>query len=218
MKPYLVACFVLLVLCGCAAPSGAIPTGMVITSTPASTPIPRPAAVQPDPVACKAPVISPTLPATIPGYTQLDPSTGLHMTGTFQEISLADYHLKISGLVDNPLSLSYDELRCLPKMTAKPVLICRGYFEDVATWSGVPLSYLLGLAGVQKSARELILVSADGYAAYLSMQDALREDNFLAYEWEGQPLPILHGFPVRAVLPSQQGSAWVKWLVEIRIQ
>ena len=38
---------------------------------------------------------------------------------------------------------------------------------------------------------------------------------FLAYEWAGEPLPVVHGFPVRAVFPESGGSFWVKWLVEI---
>ncbi len=40
-------------------------------------------------------------------------------------------------------------------------------------------------------------------------------ENFLAYEWMGRPLPVLHGFPLRAVIPCQDGFAWVKWLMEI---
>jgi DMSO/TMAO reductase YedYZ molybdopterin-dependent catalytic subunit len=47
--------------------------------------------------------------------------------------------------------------------------------------------------------------------------DASNEENFLAYELSGKPLPILHGFPLRAVFPSMLGSHWVKWLVEIQI-
>jgi len=43
------------------------------------------------------------------------------------------------------------------------------------------------------------------------------DENFLAYEWEGEPLPIVHGFPVRAVFPALNGSKWVKWLVQIDV-
>ncbi|MEI7988668.1 MAG: molybdopterin-dependent oxidoreductase [Chloroflexota bacterium] len=173
----------------------------------------------PDSTACKlTPVINPTKPAIIPGYTQLDESTGLHMTGTVQEIDLASYRLKVSGLVNHPLSLSYDELRCLPKITAKPTLICRGYFEDVATWSGASLKAILEKAGVQKEAKAITLSAAGGFEAYIPLKDALRDDNFLAYEWEGKPLPILHGFPLRAVFPSMMGNKWVKWLIEIKVE
>lgn len=165
-----------------------------------------------------APIAVPTAPAVIPGYTELDPSTGLHMTGTVQYLDLATYRLKVGGKVDRPLSLSYDELRCLPKITARPTLICRGYFEDVATWSGTSLKTILELAGVQSAAKSVTLAAAGGFEAYIPLDEAMREDNFLAYEWAGQPVPIFHGFPVRAVLPSMFGNRWVKWLTEVRVE
>jgi DMSO/TMAO reductase YedYZ molybdopterin-dependent catalytic subunit len=40
----------------------------------------------------------------------------------------------------------------------------------------------------------------------------------LAYEWEGKALPVLHGYPVRAVFPGLPGTKWVKWLVAIQVQ
>jgi len=164
------------------------------------------------------PVIVPTIPAVIPGYTELDETTGLHMTGDVQEIDLESYRLKISGKVNFPLSLTYDEIRCMPKITAEPTLICTGVFEDVAVWSGVPLNYILNLAGVQEESKQVVLISADGYQSFFFIEEALQEQYFLAYEWEGEPLPILHGFPLRLVAPSTPGSNWVKWLVEIVVE
>lgn len=158
------------------------------------------------------------MPAEIPGYTLLDPNTNLHMTGTPQQIDLATYRLKVTGKVVHPLNLSFDEIRCMPKTTAKVVLICPGYFEDVATWSGVPIYYILDMAGVQPEGVNLSLKADDGHTAYVPIKDAREAENFLAYEWEGQPLPILHGFPVRAVFPSMYGNKWGKWLVEIVIE
>jgi DMSO/TMAO reductase YedYZ molybdopterin-dependent catalytic subunit len=49
------------------------------------------------------------------------------------------------------------------------------------------------------------------------LEDARDESNFLAYEWEGEPVPVLHGFPVRAVFPALNGNKWVKWLIEIEV-
>ena len=60
------------------------------------------------------PIVVPTLPATIPGYTEVDPATGLHMTGTPQVIDLATYRLTVEGKVTHSLSLTYDDLRRLP--------------------------------------------------------------------------------------------------------
>jgi DMSO/TMAO reductase YedYZ molybdopterin-dependent catalytic subunit len=164
------------------------------------------------------PVIVPTMPAVIPGYTELDPDTGLHMTGLVQQLDLASYRLEVSGKVDHHLSLSYDELRCMPKIQSKSILDCPGYFEDIATWDGVPLKYILDLAGVQADAKEVQFVGADKYSSYLSLSEARLDKNYLAYEWEGQPLPILHGFPLRGVFPGLYGNKWVKWLIKIVVE
>jgi DMSO/TMAO reductase YedYZ molybdopterin-dependent catalytic subunit len=184
------------------------------TTTSAPTPIPSETETTP---CALSPVVVPTAPAEVPGYTQLDESTGLHMTGRVQQIDLQTYRLAVSGKVETVLSLTYDDLRCLPKVSAAPTLVCPGFFEDEATWAGAPLRLVLGAAGPQSGATQVRLVSADGYSAFVPLEEALSTDNFLAYEWEGEPLPILHGFPVRAVFPDLQGNRWVKWLVEIEV-
>jgi DMSO/TMAO reductase YedYZ molybdopterin-dependent catalytic subunit len=197
----------------------AVPAEGTVQSTGTATTAPAQAsqAITPSPQCALAPIAVPTLPAVIPGYTELDPATNLHMTGDYQVLDLASYRLEITGRVDHPRSFSYDELRCMPKVTQQPVLNCPGYFTDVAAWSGVPLDYLLKLAGVQPGSNSLNLVSADGYYTTVSLEDADASQPFLAYEWEGQPLPILHGFPLRAIFPGMSGGRWVKWLVKIRV-
>ena len=165
-----------------------------------------------------APFTKPTAPAVTPRQIELDPATNLHMTGSAQDIDLAKYHLDVTGMVDHPLKLSLDDLRCMPRMTDTPTLTCSGVFEDVATWSGVQLKYLLNLAGIRKGAKEIRLTSADGYEVTVELGDAMSPENFLAYEWSGQPLPIMHGFPLRAVFPNLLGNNWVKWLVWIQVQ
>jgi DMSO/TMAO reductase YedYZ molybdopterin-dependent catalytic subunit len=158
----------------------------------------------------------PPRPAEIPKYTELDPATGLHMTGTPQFLKAVTYRLKVSGKVDHPLRLTYDELRRMPRITSQDPLICKGYFEDYAHWAGASLQAVLDQAGLQKNARNLTLLSADGYSTEVTLAQA--GNAFLAYEWEGKALPELHGYPVRAVFPGSPGYNWVKWLVEIRVQ
>jgi sulfane dehydrogenase subunit SoxC len=148
----------------------------------------------------------------------LDKTTGLHVTGQAVIIDVESYRLVVTGLVDHPLSLSYDDLRCMPKVTAKLTLVCPSIFEDTATWSGVPLKYILELAGVQNGAKIIRMVAADNYESQIGIQDGLKDENFLAYELNGQPLPVLHGFPLRMIFPSQPGNKWVKWLSEIIVE
>jgi DMSO/TMAO reductase YedYZ molybdopterin-dependent catalytic subunit len=211
----LVVFLILLMAGACTAPPSATPA--VTVTIPAATV--KAVVLTPNPASCVlSPVVVPTRPATTPGYTELDPSTGLHMTGTPQEIDLTSYRLHVTGKVDHPLSLTYDDLRCLPKVQTSDVLICPGYFEDEANWAGASLMSVLDMAGVQPQATSLSLVGADQYSASVTLQQARTGNNHLAYEWEGKPLPILHGFPVRAVFPSLEGNKWVKWLIEIKVE
>jgi DMSO/TMAO reductase YedYZ molybdopterin-dependent catalytic subunit len=199
-------------LLGCASGQSGTPVSSeTATSTPlaAETPTPSPCALPP--------VVVPTMPAEVPGYTQLDPDTGLHMTGKPQQIDLESYRLKITGKVDNPLILTYDDLRCLTKVEVAATLTCPGFFVDEATWAGARIRDVLAPVGVQEGVFGLRLIGADGYSTSVEMSTALSETSLLAYEWEGESLPILHGFPVRAVIPADPGSSWAKWLVEIKV-
>lgn len=163
------------------------------------------------------PITIPTLPDEIPGYAQLDKTTGLHVTGKPIKIDFSSYRLSVTGLVENPISFTYDELRCLPKVTTAPNLACRGFFDDVANKSGALIYDILQQAKPLAEATRVIMISADGYQADISLGVAMDQESFLAYELEGQPLPILHGFPLRAVIPSREGLYWVKWLVELKV-
>ena len=165
------------------------------------------------------PKVAPTAPVETIGPDLLDVSTGLHVKN-YEVVQLdpVSYRLKVSGLVDHPLELTLDDLCAMPKVTQKVVCTCRGYFEDVTTYSGVPLTHVLGLAGVQKGATAVYLTGSEGYPGYLSLDDALAPDNFLAYQWKDQPLPVLHGYPLRAVIPQKMGYTWSKFLVEIKVE
>lgn len=76
--------------------------------------------------------------------------------------------------------------------------------------------YVLELVGVQAQAKNVRLFSADGSGVSVSREDAMSGKAYPAYEWEKQPIPIIHGFPVLAVLPHLAGANWVKRLVKIR--
>jgi DMSO/TMAO reductase YedYZ molybdopterin-dependent catalytic subunit len=207
MKPLLVSLLlaVALVAAACASPSA-------LVETPTTLPVPT------VPADCQPPAITtPTLPETIPGYTEYDPDAGLHVTGSPVEVDLATYRLEVTGLVDYPLSLSYDQLRCLPRVESSPLLTCPGVFVDNATWAGVPLRDVLGLAGMQAGATRIHLIAADGYSVWVDLDQDTLDNAFLAYEVNGETLPVLHGFPLRFVWPLHGGGYWVKWLVAIEV-
>jgi len=192
-----------------------IPTQVAEAPSASASPPTAPAGVG---SACDlAPVVVPT-PAADPGYTRLDPTTGLHVTGKMQLLDPSTYRLRVTGAVEAPLELTYDEIRCLPRVEDSPTLTCPGFFVDDATWAGTPIADVLALAGVQPGAKSVQFVAADGYTSSLPLEKALDRANFLAYEWDGEPLPRLHGFPLRVVIPGAFGSLWTKWLIEINVR
>ena len=197
-----------LLLAGCAVPN-APPEG-----TPTSSPTP----LVYQPIDCRpTPLIAPTRPAEVPNlYTQDE--NGLHVAGRPPiELDPLSYRLRVTGLVEQPLELTLDALRCLPKVGARVELICQGVFRDETTYSGVPLAHVLQLAQMKKTARTILLVGADEYTNTIDRLDGLNENNFLAYQWSEEPLPIFHGFPLRVVIPTLLGYAWTKYLVEMRV-
>ena len=140
-----------------------------------------------------SPLLIPKTPAKIPAYAQLDPTTGLHVTGTMKRLNIRKYRLQVTGEVDNPLSLTINDLRCMPRTEAHLKLVCPDAFEDTATWAGAPLKHVLQLAKVRTGATGVRLIAADGYSAPVRIEVAMSDRNFLAYEWEGKALPALHG-------------------------
>ena len=162
------------------------------------------------------PVVAPTT-VPYPGYTEIEPSTGLHVTAQAKEMNLAAYRLKVTGKVEHALSLTHEEVRCLPRTQAHVSLECPGFFVDEQTLAGTTLGSVLALAGPIQGAGQVIMRSGDDYRMGLTLAEAQDSQNFLAYEWEGQPLPRSHGFPLRAVIPARAGTSWVKWVTEIQV-
>jgi DMSO/TMAO reductase YedYZ molybdopterin-dependent catalytic subunit len=174
--PFLVAC-------------GAV-TQLPPTQAATATLTPRPTTLPGTPCGL-SPIVVPTPLAVTPGPAELDPSTGLHVTGKAQTIDLESYRLEVTGKVEHPLSLTYDDLRCMPKIEVETTIVCKGNFEDTAVWAGVPIQYVLELAGVKDDATDVQLTGIDGYAPIVGLDVAMSGKSFLAYELRGGPVPIL---------------------------
>ena len=171
---------------------------------------------------------------------------GLHYLLTHYDIPDVDpvtYRLSIGGLVERALSLSLEELRSRPRVTAAVTLECAGngrarltprpvsqpwLNEAVGTmrWTGTPLAPLLREAGLSDNAVDVVFTGVDhgvergeeqDYARGLPLREALREEVLLAYEANDVPLLPQHGFPLRLVVPGWYGMAHVKWLRSIEV-
>jgi DMSO/TMAO reductase YedYZ molybdopterin-dependent catalytic subunit len=142
----------------------------------------------------------------------------LNLTGTPpKDFDINAYRLVVKGEVDNPLSLSYEDLKKLPAISDVSLLICSGVFADVAEWTGVSLSNVLEQAKLKPDWKTIRLESVDGYFSLLDRDKFKPEDVLLAYQVNGEPLPVLHGFPLRLALKGEYGSKWVKWLGSVQV-
>lgn len=132
-------------------------------------------------------------------------------------INGSSWQLLVDGLVDNQLELSYENITSLPKETVTATLKCVEGPAGRATWLGVRLKTLLDLAMVQAGAKEVVFHAADGFSSSLTIDDASVDDVLLAYEMNGETLPVDHGYPLRLVAPGKAGYKWVKWITHIEL-
>ena len=144
----------------------------------------------------------------------------LNETGTPpEEVDLEEYRLVVDGAVEHPLSLTFEDLKQYPATSEVVLLICSGFFADNVEWTGVPLSALLEEAQAKPDYHALRVESgADGYWVSLKRDEVDPEDVILAYQVNGEDIPLEHGYPVRVVIRDEYGSQWVKWLKHIEVK
>ena len=171
---------------------------------------------------------------------------GLHYLLTHYDIPFVDpghWRLQVTGRVRRTLELDLDALRDLPRTTLTATMECAGNARALlrprpisqpwlgeavgtATWSGVSVSHVLDMAGVEPAAVEVAFIGVDrgveagveqAYARSLGVDEARREGVLLALEMNGLPLLPQHGFPLRLVVPGWYGMSNVKWLGRIDV-
>ena len=157
------------------------------------------------------------------------------------EVDAAGFQLKLSGLVDQPLSLSLDDLRRMKPVEVVNGFDCSGNRRPLqglcsnGRFTGVPLRTVLDAGGVKAEAREFVFFGADRgdedvefrgqsfkvnqqFGRSLPREKALSSEPLLAYAMNGEPLTRHQGFPLRLIVPGWYGVANVKWLTEIHAQ
>lgn len=139
-------------------------------------------------------------------------------------VDLSSWRLSIAGMVDRPLSLSFDDLLALDSVEEIVTLQCvsnevGGDLVGTARWQGVPLASLLERAGVHADASQVVGRSVDRWTAGFPT-DVVREGRtaLVAYAMNGEPLPARHGFPARLVVAGLYGYvSATKWLERIEL-
>jgi DMSO/TMAO reductase YedYZ molybdopterin-dependent catalytic subunit len=130
------------------------------------------------------------------------------------------WRLEIGGLVDNPLSLAYDEIKSMPPVEQYATLACisnevGGDLIGNALWRGVRLKDLLARAGLKQGVVDIVLRARDDYTDSIPLERAVNDATLLVYEMNGEPLTPTHGFPVRLLVPGIYGMKNVKWITRI---
>jgi len=129
----------------------------------------------------------------------------------------AEWRLVVDGFVARPFAFSLAELKSFPSRTQITHQACEEGWSFIAEWTGVPLSYVLNLAGVHPKAKYVAFFPFDESWDSLDMSDAFHPQTLLAYAMNGQELPAGHGAPVRLRVARQLGYKSVKYLARITV-
>lgn len=137
-------------------------------------------------------------------------------------IRLHEWSLSIKGLVERPITLTYEQL--LEKSTVSRIVTLEcvgntvgGEFISTADWTGVSLRSLLEESGISEQAYDVVFRAADGFSDSIRADRAMLGDVIIAHKMNGVSLPAAHGFPARAIVPGHYGMKSVQWLTEIEV-
>ncbi|HQZ19787.1 MAG TPA: molybdopterin-dependent oxidoreductase, partial [Trichococcus flocculiformis] len=134
-----------------------------------------------------------------------------------QYINTDVYTLTIDGLVEQPNSLTYDEVLDNQKYTKVVTLHCvEGWSVDIL-WEGILLADLFEAVDIQESADTVIFHSEDGYSTALPLQTIMDRQLMIAYKMNGVVLPPERGFPFQLVAEDKLGYKWIKWITRIEL-
>lgn len=163
----------------------------------------------------------------------------------YPEFTQSSFSIKIGGEVSTPMTFSYDDLAKMPSKSLVLPIECSGnkrsYFRpkvygeqwkdgamSQGEWTGVSLSHVLSLTGIKSTALEVLFEGYDkgkktgynkivNFKRSLPVPKAIHPDTIIAYEYNGEPIPYKHGYPLRLIVPQWYGMASVKWLKSISV-
>ncbi len=164
------------------------------------------------------------LPGLTPFITPNDEFYRIDTALSVPRVSIEDFSLRIYGMVDRELIFSYADLTARAQIESDITLTCvsnevGGQLVGNARWQGIRLDALLDEAGVQAGADQVVGRSVDNYTCGFPVAAATDgRDAMIAIGMNGEPLPLVHGFPARLVVPGLYGYvSATKWLKEIEI-
>ncbi|MEM3409592.1 MAG: molybdopterin-dependent oxidoreductase [Nitrososphaerota archaeon] len=132
------------------------------------------------------------------------------------KVNIDNWRLKISGCVDNPIELTYQDLLSLEQTKVRGGFHCvEGWSIIDVLWEGVKIKTIAEKVSYLQDSKWMIFRGVEGYSAPVPVEYALSEDSIIAIKMNGRPLPLEHGFPARPIIPRLYAWKSVKWLTEI---
>jgi len=154
--------------------------------------------------------------STVPPGQTFAKRWALYIALGVPKIELNTWRLTTSGLVEKPLSFSFEELQNLPqvKFTRDFHCVTAWSIKDVI-WEGVAFREIAKRTGVKPNAKWVMFHCVDGYTAPVPLEDAMVEDSLIAIKMNGKQIPIEQGYPARPFIPHLYGWKSAKWLTDI---
>ena len=176
------------------------------------------------PLAPATPAVMSSIPGVSSFYTSNADFYRIDTAVEVPQVSAAGWELRIHGMVDHEVRLSYDDLRSRTMVEEDITLTCvsntvGGNLTGTARWLGVRLKDLLDEAGVNPAANQLVGRSVDGWTSGFPIT-ALNDKRpaLLAIGMNGEPLPLEHGFPARVIVSGLYGYvSATKWITELEV-
>jgi DMSO/TMAO reductase YedYZ molybdopterin-dependent catalytic subunit len=133
--------------------------------------------------------------------------------GSVPRVDLASWDLRVHGLVDSPVALTWDQFRALPRKQVRTDIHCVTRWSKLdTTWEGVAIQTLLELAGVRPGATFAVAHCEQGYTTNMPLSVLDDDDVLLADTFGGEPLEPDHGYPLRLLVPKRYFWKSAKWI------
>lgn len=133
------------------------------------------------------------------------------------QIDLNAFRLVVNGEVNNPLSLSIDDIQKMPLTTTTIRHVCVEGWAAIVQWGGIRLRDIIALAQPKDKVSYVYFKSADGYYESWDIASSMHPQTLLAYQKNGQPLPVDNGAPLRLASPVKLGYKQSKWVTQIML-
>ncbi len=150
---------------------------------------------------------------------RLDPAVGPKDNSIkgVQYVDISTYTLSIDGLVNEPQTLTYDQVTAMDAYERLITLHCVTGWDATVLWKGVPIADLIDLAGAQDDAVTVIFTAVDGYTTSMPLAEIREKQLILADQANGLELPPELGFPFIVVAEDKYGYKWARWVTEITL-